>query len=466
MIEEKNGFKEKAFEIVKEIKGTDNIFLAKNAELKAKLIAELESIVTIDIQEKVKKTLTRPILFVGDVYKSMLAGCYAHCVRKVEFQLNLLPKRLDEFSIKHFGNPVEDFEEVRQTSKDLSEIEGEFIFKDCFGQPIEKLWYGDDPAYCHASILNPNWSTYTQNTGIKNWIELYRLGTTLFLVCLEGKDSNECKEFVKNIRGMNYPKPSIPNKLIVHTNDINKLPGYFPEPFEVIRLDAGEQVKAVDTPKGNVFCWRGGTWEITFDGKIIRPTDSKGLRYIHYLMHYPSKQIHVLELVQIGVSSEKAKQSLIEKGKHAEIKGLNESSSEDDSEGDEPIDKLSIKKNGEDVVTDTLSVEEYERCLSYLKEQEESVKLTGDVEKLKETQEQIDQIEKILQTSQNKKGLPRKFAEETEKNRIAVYKCIKSSLDMIQKEHPSFYEHLKPPTVTTGACCSYTPTKEIPWILI
>lgn len=239
--EEKNKLKEKAFEIVKELKGTNNIFLPKNAELKGKLIAELESIVTFDIQKKVKKTLNRPILFVGDVYKSMLAGCYAHCVRKVEFTMNLITKRLDEFSIKHFGNPVENFEMVRQTYKDLSEIEGEFIFKDCFGQPIEKLWYGDDPAYCHTSVLNPNRYTYTQHTGIKNWLELYRLGTTLFLVCLEGKDSNECKEFIKNIRDMNYPRPAFPNKLIVHTNDINKLPKYFSDQFDPIYLEAKNQ---------------------------------------------------------------------------------------------------------------------------------------------------------------------------------------------------------------------------------
>lgn len=234
--EEKNERKEKAFEIVNEIKGTDNIFLPKNAELKGKLIAELKRIVPINIQEKVKKTLNRPILFVGDVCKSMLAGCYAHCVRKVEFTLALVPKRLDELSIKHFGNPVENIETARQVTKDVSKIEGKFIFKDCFGQPLEKLWHGDDPDYCHASILNPNRNVYTQNTGIKNWLEDYQLGRTLFLVCLEGKDSNECKEFVKNIREMSYPKPGIPNKLIVHTNDINKLPEYFSESFEIIKL--------------------------------------------------------------------------------------------------------------------------------------------------------------------------------------------------------------------------------------
>lgn len=71
-------------------------------------------------------------------------GCYAHCVRKVEFTLNLLPERLEEALIKQGMDISEDFKKTRQTCKDLSEIEGEFIFKDCFGQPIEKLWYEDD----------------------------------------------------------------------------------------------------------------------------------------------------------------------------------------------------------------------------------------------------------------------------------------------------------------------------------
>ena len=82
-------------------------------------------------------------------------------------------------------------------------------------------------------------------------------------MCLEGKDSNECKEFVKNIRDMNYPEPAIPNKLIVHTNDINKLPGYFPETFEVIELDTekqGRPVSVQQTKAENVFLLcSGGT---------------------------------------------------------------------------------------------------------------------------------------------------------------------------------------------------------------
>ncbi len=68
----------------------------------------------------------------------------------------------------------------------------------------------------------------------------------MFLVGLEGEDSNECKEFVKNIRD---PKPAFPNKLIVHTNDINKLPKYFPEHFEIIELEAEKQDTSTSIPK-------------------------------------------------------------------------------------------------------------------------------------------------------------------------------------------------------------------------
>ena len=281
MTEEKNKLKEKAFEIVKKLKGMNNIFLPQNKKLKSKLIAELESIVPIDTQEKVENTLNRPILFVGDVYKSMLAGCYAHCVRKVVFALNLFQERLEEASIKHCGYIIENFEMTKQTMKDLSEIEGEFIFKDCFGQPIEKLWYGDDPAYCHASVFNPNRNAYTQNTGIKNWLGDYRLGKTLFLVCLEGNDSNECKEFVKNIHDMSYPKPGIPGKLIAHTRDINKLPGYFPEPFEVIELESekkGTPDKQDVSPIPSVY-WSvsDDKQEVCLNGKTV--TNLSGIPY-------------------------------------------------------------------------------------------------------------------------------------------------------------------------------------------
>ncbi len=169
--EEKNERKEEAFKIVNKIKQTTNIFIPGNAELKGKLIAELERIIKIDTQEKVKKASNCPILFVGDVYKAMLAGCYAHCVRKVEFVANLLPKRLEETWIK-YGGDINEFEEIKslkQPCEMLSEAEGRFIYKDCFGQPIEKIWYADDPAYCHTSLLYPNWYAYTQHTGIQNW---------------------------------------------------------------------------------------------------------------------------------------------------------------------------------------------------------------------------------------------------------------------------------------------------------
>ena len=214
----------------------------------------------------------------------------------------------------------------------------------------------------------------------------------------------------------------------------------------------------------NVFRWCGGTWEIIYDGETIRPTNSKGLRYIHYLMHHPGKRIHVLELVQIGenTQSKDNKQLLIEKSKRVETKGLNESSHEDDVN----IDILSAEVDKkEDDITDHLSVKEYKRCMSYLNEQEEAARQDGDIDKLREIQDKIAKIKKILKASQSKEGRIRKLAGTEEKIRKSVRKCIKESLDMIQKEHSALYAHLKSPIVTTGTYCQYNPLKEIPWKL-
>lgn len=46
-----------------------------------------------------------------------------------------------EILIKH-GLDVNESSEARHMLKDFSEIEGGFIFKDCFGRLLEKLWDG------------------------------------------------------------------------------------------------------------------------------------------------------------------------------------------------------------------------------------------------------------------------------------------------------------------------------------
>ncbi|MEK6636085.1 MAG: hypothetical protein AABY38_06965 [Planctomycetota bacterium] len=435
--EEKNKFREKASEIVKKImlkpsmleSPTNNIFMPENAELKGKLIAELESIIEIDTQEKVKKASNYPILFVGDASKATLAGCYAHCVRKVEFVANRFSKKLEEGWIKYGGN-INEFEELKSTKQScemLSEVEGEFIYKDCFGQPIEKIWYADDPA-----------------TGIKNWLELYKLGATLFLVGLEGGDSDECKIFVKNIRDI---KSHFPNKLIVHTNDINKLPKYFTEQFEIIELEAEKQGRSVSvqqTKAENVFRWCGGTWEITFDGKTIRPPDSFGLKYIHYLLKHPDKEIYATELRLITGTQSRERSNK----NYDEEKKDNEESS-----GIESGDKMNK-------ILDSTSIEEIKRAIGYLSE-----KLVGAEEGEKaELLDEKTSLELHLKKATNINADSRDFSTDLEKARKAVSKCITNSLEIIKKEHTTLEQYLST-TIKMGNVFQYKHTSKIDWQL-
>jgi hypothetical protein len=47
----------------------------------------------------------------------------------------------------------------------------------------------------------------------------------------------------------------------------------------------------------NHFHREGQIWHLAFDGKEAHVKDSKGIRYISYLIHHPNQEIHILDLV-------------------------------------------------------------------------------------------------------------------------------------------------------------------------
>ena len=206
-----------------------------------------------------------------------------------------------------------------------------------------------------------------------------------------------------------------------------------------------EKPESEKQAKDNVFRWCSGTWEIIYDGKTIRPTDSYGLRYIHQLLTIPYKEIHVSELVKVILETQ-GKRSLLEKGKKVAIEDeLNESTSDDS------IDATALKQ--------------YKERLIELGNDIKRLKDSGSELELKELQKESDQISTHLKAATGKKGRPRKLLNQEENYRQAVKNCINDALTEIKKKHSSLYNHFKTEqTIRLGVACSYMPKKEIPWI--
>ncbi|MDR4509589.1 MAG: hypothetical protein MRJ65_15405 [Candidatus Brocadiaceae bacterium] len=215
-----------------------------------------------------------------------------------------------------------------------------------------------------------------------------------------------------------------------------------------------------ETLAENVFRWCKGTWEITYNKKTIRPSDSLGLNYIHYLLCHPNKSICATELKSIAVSTINNKQQLVEKGKKVKIDGFNSNQSEDFDKND----TIFFAKNSEDYVTDKTSIEDYQRCLLYLEEEKTNASIEGDIERLSNIESQIEELKKILKTSKGKGGSVRKFSDDTEKNRKSVSSRIKEALEYIKKVHTDLYNHFAK-TINTGGYCSYAPAETTHWQL-
>jgi len=59
-------------------------------------------------------------------------------------------------------------------------------------------------------------------------------------------------------------------------------------------------------------------------------------------------------------------------------------------------------------------------------------------------------------------GKAKKLGDEHDKIRKSVSKCIRETLDKIEQEHPTLWNHFTG-SISTGMCCSYKPRPSIVW---
>ncbi|MCP4990623.1 MAG: hypothetical protein GY928_32655 [Colwellia sp.] len=62
---------------------------------------------------------------------------------------------------------------------------------------------------------------------------------------------------------------------------------------------AKKEQQTASNQKANIFRYKEGHWEITFENKTIYPTDSKGLKYISYALSHPRKEFYNFRLYQL-----------------------------------------------------------------------------------------------------------------------------------------------------------------------
>ena len=202
----------------------------------------------------------------------------------------------------------------------------------------------------------------------------------------------------------------------------------------------------------NIFCYKGGRWEIVFDGKTIYPTCKEGYRYISYVLSKPRENLHNYRVYQ-------------------DVKGLVFGSVTEGQKFDAklyPESSTKIQTTEEDKGK---GYQHYNNMIDTLDK--------GDAELKKERSElEIDNIdisrlceinEQLNQNSETRKLLARDFKSggkvksENEKTAYNVYMNIYRSLQTIKKEHPTLHSHLKAFFTNSKEFTFYNPDREILW---
>ena len=188
-------------------------------------------------------------------------------------------------------------------------------------------------------------------------------------------------------------------------------------------------------PRPSVLRREGEYWSVAFDGDAFRLRDSKGLRYLAFLLARPGQEVLALDLAAGG------------------------------GPGPGPAAEDDLSGEVGDVVIDRRARDAYRRRLDDLRETVEEAESFGDAERASRAREEIGFLARELAAGVGLGGRPRPAVSPSERARQSVTKAIKGALSRIAEQSPRLGAHLMT-TVRTGTFCSYTPDPRSPisWV--
>ncbi|MCA1830886.1 MAG: tetratricopeptide repeat protein, partial [Actinobacteria bacterium] len=174
------------------------------------------------------------------------------------------------------------------------------------------------------------------------------------------------------------------------------------------------------------FRTEGDTWAISFAGRAVRLRDSKGMRYIAYLLGRPALEIHASDLV-------------------AAIAGIAPATNGSADDILDPRARAELKRKIVELETEIAEATDWD-----------------DEGRAERAREELEQVTRALGTAYGLGGRARKAGDPAERARKAVTQRVKESLARIRDAHEDLGRHLDV-TIRTGVFCSYNPDRPIEW---
>ncbi len=219
------------------------------------------------------------------------------------------------------------------------------------------------------------------------------------------------------------------------------------EPMNNDEASIEKPTNGKNTIVSNRFVLEGNYWNITFNQKPVMVNNTKGIRYIEYLIRNKGKEVHVSELFY-AINPTDATHS-------------NESLS-DMSEEQLVEEGFSLGGLGNSFeLTDEKTIAALKLYIEQLDDQIEEAKEYGEIEKKEQLEAKKDHIVARLRADTGLGGKSRQSNSAIERTRKSVEKRIHTDIKKLQKDFPEFADHLQ--AIKTGTYCQYKPVPEIFW---
>jgi pimeloyl-ACP methyl ester carboxylesterase len=189
------------------------------------------------------------------------------------------------------------------------------------------------------------------------------------------------------------------------------------------------------TKPANMFRSEGEYWTVSYEGRVSRFKDSKGLRYLAHLLRHPYSEFRATALATLS----------------RPIESVDETSNMSDS----PSEVLGDA--GE--VLDVQAKASYRQRIKDLTEELKEAKRTGDEKRGLRLDDEIEALSTELARAVGLRGRDRRAASSTERARVNVTRTIRIAIGRI-KEHDSHLATYLDKTIRTGTFCSYQPDPE------
>ena len=213
--------------------------------------------------------------------------------------------------------------------------------------------------------------------------------------------------------------------------------------------NAIEMKQAVDrklkeqVPPDKTFHQEGDYWTIAYQGKVVRAKNTDGLHYIAYLLRYPHREIHVLELVASVGGPPEGITPLSPKEREAAA--------------------LKVQAGFGDAgpILDPQAKAIYKRRLDDLKTELVDAQRDNDLGRIAKVEQEIEFLTQELVQAVGLGGKDRRAASPADRARVNVQRSIKAALDKLSEHHPALGRSLAG-TIHTGMYCAYTPDVRLP----